>query len=539
MEDDGMRQMHVSLGEILELPVVRRGLPDLVHGADDLTREVTWAHVVEFPEPGRLLRGGELVLTTGMGMSTRDATQRRWIRLLADQHASALMVELGLIFKRRVPDAIAETCVACNLPLVVLGRQVAFVEITREITELLLTRRAAVTWHADEVQKNLTELVLSGRPTTEVLDALAMAIGAPVAFETASGELVHCALGPFPAERALHVLDYRRRNAERDGDGVGTFVAPLPGSGRSAGRLVVLGIERAPDEFQRVAVQHAAGVIALEQLNQQHAAQLQFRTRGALLSDLASGREAEADLSRRASLLGFPPAPQVVVPFVLRRRGSAGIRDEVWQDIAAGTRETCSTRGIPALVGVHGEEVLGLAALSRVEDSDVAFARVADAIHLVLDRYALDERSVVVAFGGYEQGWNGAGDGLRRAIRGAGAAQSGPALRWYDARRAGVRGLLYDLRDRPELLEFAREQIALLEAPQVDRTGSLRETLRVYVEAQGRKAAAARILHLDRTALYGRLRRIEEHLGIDLDDSETRLALEIAFAVLAMHDGDS
>jgi PucR family transcriptional regulator, purine catabolism regulatory protein len=534
MAADEVRDSHITLGEILELPVVRRGLPTLLHGTDDLTRRVTWAHVGEFPDPRQLLRGGELVLTTGMGMGVKDVSQRHWIRLLAEQQASALFVELGLIFKHRLPQVIVETCVDYDLPLVTLGRQVAFVEITRAITEMALARRAAVTWHAGEVQTYLTEMVLSGRSTTEVLDGLAMQIGAPVAFETSLGELIHCASGPFPSELALDALDYRRRHPDRDGEGVCTFATPLPGTVRSAGRLVVLGIERSPDEFQRVALQQAAAVIALEQLNLQRTDQLQFRTRGALLSDLAAGREAEADISRRASLLGFPPAPRVVMPFVLRRRPCAEIRDQVWQDIAAGTREVCSARGIPALVGLGGAEVLGLAAFGTT-DEEAAFSRLADALHAVLSQFGLDEGSVVIAFGGIGPGWKGAGDRLRSAVRGAGAAQWAPPLRWHDARQAGVRGLLYDLRDRPELLEFAREQLSGL-APQVDRTGALRETLRVYVESHGRKAAAARTLHLDRTALYGRLRRIEKHLGVDLEDSDTQLALEIAFAVLVMQD---
>jgi PucR family transcriptional regulator, purine catabolism regulatory protein len=534
MPEGGVRDTQITLGEILELPVVRRGLPVLLHGFDDIAREVTWVHVGEFPEPEGFLRGGELVLTTGMGMGTKDASQRRWIRLLAEQHAAALFIELGLIFKQHVPRVIVETCVDHDLPLVALRRQVAFVDVTRAITELALTRRAAVTWHAGEVQAHLTEMVLSGRSTTEVLDALAMEIGAPVAFETTSGELIHCASGPFPAGRALDALDYRRRHPDRYGEDVGAFVAPLPGTARSAGRLVALGIERSPDGFQRVALQHAAGVIALEQRNLQHADQLQFRTRGALLSDLAAGREAEADTSRRASLLGFPHSPRVVMPFVVRRRRAAEIRDQVWQDIAAGIRKVCSARGIPTLVGLSSAEVLGLAAFSTV-DEEAAFGRVADAVHAVLGRYALDEGSVVIAFAGIGDGWNGAGDGLRCAIRGAGAAQSAPPQRWHDARQAGVRGLLYDLRDRPELLEFAREQLAGL-TPQVDRTRALRETLRVYIEAHGRKAVAARTLHLDRTALYGRLSKIERYLGIDLEDSDTRLALEIAFAVLTTQD---
>ena len=57
----------LTLADVLELPVVRRALPEVIGGADALDRELRWAHVIEMADPSDLLKGGELVLTTGMG----------------------------------------------------------------------------------------------------------------------------------------------------------------------------------------------------------------------------------------------------------------------------------------------------------------------------------------------------------------------------------------------------------------------------------------------------------------------------------------
>ncbi len=69
----------LTLAEVLELPVVRRGLPEVVAGERLLGRELRWAHVIEMPDPDYLLKGGELVLTTGLGAGTRPEGQRAWI----------------------------------------------------------------------------------------------------------------------------------------------------------------------------------------------------------------------------------------------------------------------------------------------------------------------------------------------------------------------------------------------------------------------------------------------------------------------------
>ena len=54
----------------LALPSVRRGLPKVVAGRRNLDRPIRWAHSSEVPDIARLLKGGELLLITGMGIGS-------------------------------------------------------------------------------------------------------------------------------------------------------------------------------------------------------------------------------------------------------------------------------------------------------------------------------------------------------------------------------------------------------------------------------------------------------------------------------------
>ena len=72
----------LRIKDVLDLPVVRRALPDVIAGAEGLDRELRWAHVIEMADPSDLLKGGELVLTTGIGAGERERDQARWIASL-------------------------------------------------------------------------------------------------------------------------------------------------------------------------------------------------------------------------------------------------------------------------------------------------------------------------------------------------------------------------------------------------------------------------------------------------------------------------
>lgn len=75
----------ITVRRALELPGLRSGLPEVVAGAERLQRTVRWVHAGEVPNIASLLKGGELLLTTGYGVGTRPAEQRAFVRKLAER----------------------------------------------------------------------------------------------------------------------------------------------------------------------------------------------------------------------------------------------------------------------------------------------------------------------------------------------------------------------------------------------------------------------------------------------------------------------
>ncbi|ETZ86571.1 purine catabolism regulatory -like family protein [Mycobacteroides abscessus MAB_030201_1075] len=67
--------MHMTVAEILALPVVLAGDPQVV-GGGSLDRPVRWVHVSDVADLSGLLQGGELVLTTGGPLADPDACTR-------------------------------------------------------------------------------------------------------------------------------------------------------------------------------------------------------------------------------------------------------------------------------------------------------------------------------------------------------------------------------------------------------------------------------------------------------------------------------
>jgi hypothetical protein len=140
--------MPLTLREVLDLDVVRRGAPVVVAGAARLDVPVRWVHAVELTDIGRLLRGGELVLSTGIALPDSAIGLTEYVGALADVGVAGLAVELGRRYAAALPPALVAAAEARSLPLVELRREVAFIEITeavhaRIIDELLISRAAA------------------------------------------------------------------------------------------------------------------------------------------------------------------------------------------------------------------------------------------------------------------------------------------------------------------------------------------------------------------------------------------------------------
>ncbi|HWT95258.1 MAG TPA: PucR family transcriptional regulator ligand-binding domain-containing protein [Solirubrobacteraceae bacterium] len=541
----------MTVRSALALPALRRGLPQVLAGARALDKEMRWAHVAEVRNIAELLKGGELLLTTGMDFPDRTAEQRRFVGELAERDVAALVIELGPACPRVAPCMVEEAD-RRDLPLVILRRGVPFVEVTEAIHSAMLAGQLGLLRRGEEIHQRFTSLMLDGEGVDTVVRVLADTIADPVILEDARGELLFHARYRTPDGEVVSTWEELRHDGHgasgtngNGNDGAhgttsanGTFAVDIPtGDAGGPGRLVALPLDSPLDDFDRVAVERAAGVIALASLRTNQQQLLALRERGGFLAELAAGDLTARDAQARAEGLNFTSGEGQLLPLAIaltphthptgpRREAEERAAALAWRD----ARRDLAARNLPSLLGSRAEEgdVLALVALKqgakRTEVADAA----ADAIHKAVEHhFGRGKRAIVVA-GPAVRGWLDAGRALSATTQAVEAARKVPERPYHDAAAPDLERLLATLKDEPNLSEFVAKRLGPLLDHDAQRKHKLLPTLEAFCTYGGHKAETARALHLGRQALYHRLARIEDLLGAHLDDEDTRLGLHLA-----------
>jgi PucR family transcriptional regulator, purine catabolism regulatory protein len=456
----------LSIAAALALPVLRRALPEVVAGQDGLHRTVRWVHVVDVSKADELLRGGELVLSTGAGAGDDRLTQRRFIRSLAEQNAAGLLIELGYSCKHALPQALIAEADARRLPLVATHRPTRFVDITEAIHGALVDRRLAVLRRACEAGDRLMALVLERRELDELLRELARSLQNPVVLENIAGQLVGYATHMAGEQELLEAhREYHRARIPGVLEGHGWLAVEVNSDGHLWGQVTALELDSPLHAEDRTVLERSAQAVALQLLHEQRGEHLRGGASGTFLVELMHGRLAESEAVQRAAALDFPQQRGRILA------GAFGWRSARWEELAASQE-------------------------------------------------------------GSDPSWTGAGRLLERAANAVGSARATPPSLWRDARHDSLVDLLYGLRRSPELLAFAHDQLGPLFEASDSRSRELLRTLEAYLASSGRKADAARALHVTRQSLYLRLERIQRLLGVDLEDPDVLLALHLAVRAL-------
>ena len=529
-----------SLDEVLAMEVCRRGRPAVVAGHDRLDTPVRWVHAIELTDVARLLRGGELVLSTGIALPDDDRLLTAYVTELADVGVAGLAVELGRRYAGSLPGALVAAAKQAGLPLIAFEREVAFIEITEAVHARIIDAQLDELRVSERLHEMFTELSMAGASAEEIVRQAAALAGRPVILADLSHRVLACEPAGADPGRLLSGFAARSRAIRLSGrtaydEASGWLVTPVGAQGEDWGRVILV-CSGAPTGLDTVLLERAATTLALGRLLTRHRESLERQAHRTLISGIISQAHADpAEAAVRSRALGVPVDGRQLIALVLRFRdpvvsGPLGVSAHARVlDLADATAAACRAERIPSLVGTLDDDRAGamLSLGPRVEPDDV-LTRLATRIR---DRAGVDPEVLVIGVGATAGSIRDVRRSFLEASQVADVAasrlDSAPAL-FYRLPDLRLRGLLHLLRDDPRLQTFVERELGGL----LGTDPALIDTLEAYLAAGGNKAEAAKAAHLARPTFYDRLRRIERILGTDLSSAESRTSLHVALLAL-------
>jgi purine catabolism regulator len=540
-----------TVREVLGVAAVRRGAPRVVAGAGGLDAPVRWVHAIELADAARLLRGGELVLTTGIALPEDEAELAGYVAGLAETGVSAVAVELGRRYTGEVPAGFVAAAQAHELPLIVFEREVPFIDITEAVHGLIIDDQLEQLRTAERLHEVFTDLAVEGAGPAEILREAAELAGHPVILADLSHRVLACAPAGADPSRLLDDFEARSRAVTPATRTVydkpaGWLVTAVGARGEDWGR-VILACGGPPGPADTVLLERTATTLALARLLARQHESLERQAHAALIGALLAEPGADPDeAGARARALGVPVTGRQLLALVVRsRQDGHGLPAQARVlEAAEALAAACHSARIPALVGSLDEARVGaLLSAGPEADADQVLTGVCAAIRRRLAPRAQDP---VIGVGSVATSMHDVRRCLLEAQQIADAAaqaqpadnQAGDERPFYRLADLRLRGLLHLLGGDSRLTTFVDRELGPLLAHDAQHGTDLGKLLAAFLAEGGNKAATAARAHLARPTLYERLHHIERILKVSLDSAESRTSLHVAMlALISRHHG--
>jgi purine catabolism regulator len=507
---------------------------ELATGTDGADAPVRWVHISELPDPTPWLSGGELLLTTGIQLGS-EKRQREFVRLLSGRHLAGLGFGTGFDFDS-LPAPLVEEAAALEFPVFEVPYELPFIALTEKAFTRLVNEQYEVLQRGIAIHKRLERLVLEERGLDELVRALAAATGGAVAVLSARGETIAAKVfrRQVPDEAAEAVRDEVRRRGSELGWGAGgaadvgeflpdhpeiagrSLVLPVATRGRGAPQAWLVAIRDAGGlgDFERLILQQAVTVVALELMRQRAMRDTERRLAGDVLAEALTGRLSERELAVRLRPFGVGAHAAVLV-FAGREGAPAATAeadlDRFLADAGVGALVAARERLLCAVVDAReGLDAVALAGRAREAlASDHGDLRAA--------------ASRPAAVGALRRSFHEARCALEAAALANG--HSPPVASYRDL---GAFQLLLSLQDDEALRLYCDSVLGPLEDASGEYGDELIRSLEAFIEQNGQWEKAARELYCHRHTLRYRIRRVEQLTGRDLSSARDRIEFWLA-----------
>ena len=495
-------EVYLTMEEVLRLPVFQGCR--IAAGRTGLKKRVTGVNVSEVPDYYHWLAAGEVMLCTCYALYEDPAALEQFIPQLEAHGMAGACIKPGR-FLGELPQYMIDCAEERSFPLIELPEAARFADITKAITGELLKRRTSQLENSLSVNRLLVSALTKHASLEELADTVALITGCSVwMIDRINHRMANCLSPDYPEQEG------------RDHPPTDATAHELRADGQLVGMLYLSGQQVAAEEEILAPILQ---LIPLEILQARSVYESENRGFREFLTHLLMDpiRDEQRE-KQRGKTFGLDLTQQHLLLYCsLAEPQGIQSRELLYQNVLLQQIKAFLQQEKYLFHMLQQEE----ACLFLVEGSDLT------ALPQGLERLLRGQAGGIAA--GLSQTHRGI-TGLRRCdwesrLAARMAGKHGGFCRFDEL---GVLRLLYAEDTQSEIKHFVQDTLQSLITRDDSYHADLLQTLEAYFALQGNQRSMAKALFVHYNTIAYRLRTIEELCGVDLNDPDDRLQLELA-----------
>lgn len=495
---------------------------EIAAGKEGLKRLVKWVHIVEVTKIGNLLRGNELILSTAVAWRERKELFISILQQLIKSNAVGLCIEIGT-YTKAIPHEIIAMANKAEFPIILIMKEVPFVEITQDIHTLLINRQYDMLASLEEHSKILNKKLLSINHYDEILRVIYDDLQAQIVllfknYETRFfpdiGDLKKSILmKAIETERCEELSKYS------------ILSTPIELLGESYAEILIVSESRALTEYDQLILDRTANALAQFFVRELFVEEKRRVEETEWVNAWLDGRETKASILENLSYYMPRVSPQGAVVCIYQQEERSQNINLTYFKLYF--RSILEQKGFSFLAIEKYHSVI-LIIINERRESDWK-KRMTEAIQRLLEsdlEIGKLNSNPQIGVGKYVSQLERISESLETAVETVRINKQLAASNSYFYDDLHIFRVISILNRQLDLQEIVMEYLEPVITYDQEHNGKLLDTLKTYLACSGSKKETAKILFIVRQTLYHRLEKLEQLLGPDFMEHEKRLALE-------------
>ena len=549
------RRNGITIKEMMNLDVMKNC--KMVAGFKSITNTVTRVNIMADPDVFDWVEEGEFLLTTAYFFEKENVqAQKELIRKACEKKLAGIGIKI-IPYLDALPDEVLEYAEELNLPIIDIHYSIPLSEIMMAVLKEIFNKQALLLEKTEEIHRRFVEIILEGQGIEEVMEAIYENVGNPIVLNLKLSNQVFPYFNDLENDLAQEILKdaesfyessdckYEQKKLYEDkilikDKFITRVVMPIVLKNHVYGHIFAWSLNTSLGSFELSIIELASTTIALIVLQELSVKEVEIRYRSEFFEDLISTDiKRKKKVLERAHFFNLNPEDYYVVEVMsfklkVEDENEDGNYFEDLKDyannivkIAEEIMEYLDLRGIVSAKFNGVQILLGLDKVTRIDERIKEFNQ--RFYNTLKERFRNME--IRIGVGRVYKGLAKANKSFSDALK---TIRTGKALTDKEIitfNELGIFKILCQDFLVEELEDFYKTTLKPLVDYDEKRSTELVKTLEAYFTCNGNLTKMSENLYTHYNTVLYRINRIKEITGLNLDDPNDRLNLEIALKI--------